>query len=396
MKRIISLIILTAAVICTFFAIRAAGAEALDEILLYDITVDVNQDGTLYMVYHIDWKVLNSDDGGVSWVHIGIPNNRCSSYYGLTSNVTDVTMENNGGSVLRITFDREYMKNEVISFEFALVQDYMYEMNGVRDGETHYEFTPGWFNDIKVDSLVIGWNSTGALSASPANHQADGCFFWATSLEPGETYTVSVDYPNDAFGFDASKSIINGSEEEHSSPLTGLILTAVFGLVVYAVVKKIVGMVSYKNTANMGAGGKKITHEKIVYFPTCPGCGAPREEGKDSCQYCGKSLIKSKETVTEEQVPEEIKQKTSNGTYHYGSDPNTFMRVHVVPVSIHTGSRSSGVSRSSGGGRSCACASHCACACACACAGGGRAGCSAKNFYNTDLKLSALEKSCKK
>lgn len=36
-----------------------------------------------------------------------------------------------------------------------------------------------------------------------------------------------------------------------------------------------------------------------------------------------------------------------------------------------------------GGGGHCACAGGCACACACACAGGGRAGCSAKNFYGT-------------
>jgi hypothetical protein len=42
-------------------------------------------------------------------------------------------------------------------------------------------------------------------------------------------------------------------------------------------------------------------------------------------------------------------------------------------VIIHTHTRSGGCVRSS-----CACAS---CACACACAGGGRAGCSKKDFY---------------
>ena len=43
-----------------------------------------------------------------------------------------------------------------------------------------------------------------------------------------------------------------------------------------------------------------------------------------------------------------------------------------------------------GGGRSCACASSCACACACACAGGGRAGCSAKNFYSYSVSCQTL------
>lgn len=43
---------------------------------------------------------------------------------------------------------------------------------------------------------------------------------------------------------------------------------------------------------------------------------------------------------------------------------------------------------------SCACVSSCACACACA--GGGRAGCSKKDFYGTNLKTKDLEKILKK
>lgn len=45
---------------------------------------------------------------------------------------------------------------------------------------------------------------------------------------------------------------------------------------------------------------------------------------------------------------------------------------------------------------SCACASHCACACACACAGGGRAGCSAKNFYGAKYDEQKLHAACEK
>ena len=47
---------------------------------------------------------------------------------------------------------------------------------------------------------------------------------------------------------------------------------------------------------------KKITRTKIEYFTNCPGCGAPREEGKDSCPYCGRSMIKNKEVVEESQI----------------------------------------------------------------------------------------------
>jgi len=49
---------------------------------------------------------------------------------------------------------------------------------------------------------------------------------------------------------------------------------------------------------------------------------------------------------------------------------------------------------------SCACASSCACvsscACACACAGGGRAGCTKKDFYGTNLRTENLKKALKK
>ena len=44
----------------------------------------------------------------------------------------------------------------------------------------------------------------------------------------------------------------------------------------------------------------------------------------------------------------------------------------------------------SGGRSSCACASRCACACACA--GGGRAGCSKKDFYHTNVQVDTLTK----
>ena len=52
--------------------------------------------------------------------------------------------------------------------------------------------------------------------------------------------------------------------------------------------------------------------------------------------------------------------------------------------------------------RSCACASSCACAhsscassCACACAGSGRAGCSRKDFYGTNVTTKKLQKAMK-
>ena len=96
-------------------------------------------------------------------------------------------------------------------------------------------------------------------------------------------------------------------------------------------------------------------------------------------------MIQSEEILEDKELKtldSDIKSnKNREGLYRFGST-NTYMRVHVshvyVPTPVSTGSRYHG-----GHG--------CACACACACAGGGRAGCSTKDFYNTGLKLRQLE-----
>ncbi|MBQ3867591.1 MAG: hypothetical protein II789_03490, partial [Clostridia bacterium] len=128
-------------------------------------------------------------------------------------------------------------------------------------------------------------------------------------------------------------------------------------------------------------------------------------EGQETCEYCGRSFIKSEEVLEEKDIPaeeSELKNKKESGLFRFASSPNTFMRVNVISVPVARRSLLSGLFSSSGSGSSSSrshssCAhSSCACACACACAGGGRAGCSAKDFYNTDLKLSQLRKACKK
>ena len=383
----------------------SAQAADLDEILNYEITVDVNQDGTLRMVYHIDWKVLDSDsEGPLSWVTVGIPNKHYVSYRSLSPAIRTISYESSGGGSLRIDFDRKYYKDEVVSFEFELVQDYLYEMNLYTEGETVYEFTPGWFGDLKVDSLTVRWNGVLAESWSPSCEiDASGYLTWTSSLGKGEKFTVSVTYPNSAFSFDESKTLTKSGGGDYYEESSGG-YSALGGLVTFAVVALIVARIAgafrrYSGSANLSGGTtKKITRTKVEYYPECPGCGAPRPEGKDNCEHCGRSFIKSEEKIEEKDIPKEekeIREQKTSGLYRYSSSPNTYVRVNVVNVPIVTGSRSG--SRSSGGsGRSCAhsscaCVSSCACACACTCAGGGRAGCTVKDFYRTDLKLRQLE-----
>ncbi|MBO4762623.1 MAG: lipoprotein, partial [Lachnospiraceae bacterium] len=59
MKKLLS--ILASLVLVAAVALPGIGVKAqpTDEILDFTITVDVNDDATLNMLYHIEWKVLD-------------------------------------------------------------------------------------------------------------------------------------------------------------------------------------------------------------------------------------------------------------------------------------------------------------------------------------------------
>ncbi len=373
-----------------------------DEILDYTITVDVNKDATLNLNYHIDWKVLDSGSGigPLTWMKIGIPNKHVVSAVGKSDTVSRISLS---GNYAEVYLDREYYQGDVASVDFLVVQDYMYQVDKLKEGETVYSFTPGWFDDIKVDHLEIRWNNENATAFTPDCLMDGNYNVWTGSLKKGEKFTVTMSYPNDAYGFDLSKSE-EGSEGgvvETIGEMIGVVVGLVFMLIVvggFMLLPVIIGYIFNRGFSALTGSGSptinKTTRVKVTYFDSCPSCGAPRKEGAKFCEYCGKSLVKSEETITEEQLKKEEKAAaafTKNGEYRYGSSPNTFIRVSSVRVPnphYHAPSRSS---RSGGGHSSCA-HSSCACACACACAGGGRAGCTMKDFYNTNLKLTALAK----
>ena len=381
-------------------------AQATDEILDYEITVEVNEDATLNLYYHIDWQVLESDSvGPLTWMNIGIPNSHVVDSQALSDSITNLDID---GKYAKVYLDRSYYEGDVASVDFLIVQDYMYQVNKLREGETVYSFTPGWFDDIRVDNLVIRWNNDKVSSFSPECFMDYTYNIWQTSLAPGDKYTVTMTYPNEAYAFDLSKS-----DEEKTSvgdvilTLIGVIISIVIILGSLAIPFFILYLLGRGFGEIMKANDTvtKTTRVKVTYYDSCPGCGAPRKEGTKFCEFCGKSLVKSEETITEEQLKKEEKDAmkfTKNGEFHYGSSPNVYIRVNNVrvpnPRSIYNslGASSSGSHTSSGSHHSSCAHSSCACACACACAGGGRAGCTSKDFYHTNLRLSAIKKATEK
>ncbi|MBO4679429.1 MAG: hypothetical protein J5626_07145 [Lachnospiraceae bacterium] len=394
---------------------KAYAAKPLDEILNYEITVDVNEDATLTMHYHIDWKVLDSDsEGPLTWVKVGIPNSHYTLCYATSDTIKTIKPMSSGGEyVVRIDLDKKYYKDEVASFDFEIVQDYMYEMNVLTEGETVYYFVPGWFDGIAVDKIIVKWNADKSIGNSHGATLENGYLVWTDSLSAGEKLEeISVTYPSDAFTFDESKFADDGSYDSKSSgdssyyndynsssdsgdAFIGLIF---LGIMVFAFAKIFSKIKEYGSGS--GLSGKtetkrKVTRTLIKYYPSCPGCGAARAEGQEKCEYCGRSFIESEEVVEEKEI-EDPKKYDSEGLFRYGDSPNTYVRVHITHVPVSRPRTRSSCVHSSCAHSSCACAHSCACACACACAGGGRAGCSTKDFYNTNLKLSQLRRKNKK
>ncbi|MBQ4369447.1 MAG: hypothetical protein II784_00445, partial [Oscillospiraceae bacterium] len=287
-----------------------ARADALDEIINYEITADVNEDGTVSMIYHIDWKVLDSDsEGPLEWVKIGIPNSHCEDIEGRSDAVKKIKYTSDGGSYIRVDLDRKYYEGEVAEIEFELTQDYLYEVNWLTEGETVYSFTPGWFDDIEIDNLTIRWNADRAISQMPACAVRKGYFEWSASVSPGGMYTVEITYPNDAFGFDESKTIDRGwgdddytyeSESPIVSIIGGIFGMAIVGLPIFLFVKAVKAF--GKGSGFTGGTQKKIVRTKVEYYPSCQGCGATRPDGANNCPYCGRSFIKSEETIEEKDI----------------------------------------------------------------------------------------------
>lgn len=398
MKNKLTLLFTTLVMAFVLFGSKAYASQPIDEIKNYTITVNVNKDATLDMYYHIEWLVLESDkEGPVSWIDVGIPNAHYVSYDAVSSNIENISYSGSNGAHLRIDFKDKYYAGDTILVDFHLVQDYMYQVDKFTEGETVYTFTPGWFDEIDVDELVVIWKGSEAISWTPDCYNYNGDLYFSSNMPMGTKYTITVTYPNDAYGFDLSK--IDEPDKEIEGPLdvimliVGIILVLIIMLVAFGLPILIIVLVVY--AAGQGLRGtagttKKITRTLVKYYPTCPGCGAVRAEGKEKCEYCGRSFIESEEIVEEKDIPN-AKDYSKAGLYKYGGS-NSYMRVHVVSVPIPRTSNSvfQGSHGSSHTHSSCA-HSSCACACACACAGGGRAGCSTKDFYNTNLKLKQLE-----
>ena len=330
----------------------------LDYIPDYFVTVDLREDGSADIVYDITWQVIGGDQTDyLSWVKIGLPNAHAEDLTPLTDTISDLQYTGDGGSYAKVVFARRYYSPEVaaqnggesrVRFAFSVHQNHLFTLND--DGTATFEFTPGWFDDLVVEHMQVRWRSGDGFVADNSSEE-DGYLIWEFGpMGHGQSANIHVTVPvTTAQTFDPDAQLTAADYDDGGMTADEMIgiLTVVIGLLIFAAALIIiVGSM----TPDWGGGfGSGLDPDDWFWYTN------------------GVHTIHVARTAP---------------------PPKGYTRTDP-PKNYHTGggsSRGGGVGRhNSGCASSCACACASSCACACACAGGGRAGCTAKDFYTYKL-----------
>lgn len=330
----------------------------LDYIPDYFVTVDLREDGSADIVYDITWQVIGGDQTDyLSWVKIGLPNAYAEDLTPLTDTISDLQYTGDGGSYAKVVFARRYYSPKVaaqnggesrVRFAFSVHQSHLFSLNS--DGTATFEFTPGWFDDLVVERMQVRWRGGDGFVADNSSEE-DGYLIWEFGpMGHGQSANIHVTVPvTTAETFDPDAQLTAADYDDGGMTADEMIgiLTVVIGLLIFAAALIIiVGSM----TPDWGGGfGSGLDPDDWFWYTN------------------GVHTIHVARTAP---------------------PPKGYTRTDP-PKNYHTGggsSRGGGVGRhNSGCASSCACACASSCACACACAGGGRAGCTAKDFYTYKL-----------
>ena len=320
----------------------------LDYIPDYFVTVDLREDGSADIVYDITWQVIGGDQTDyLSWVKIGLPNAYAEDLTPLTDTISDLQYTGDGGSYAKVVFARRYYSPEVaaqnggesrVRFAFSVHQNHLFTLND--DGTATFEFTPGWFDDLVVEHMQVRWRSGDGFVADNSSEE-DGYLIWEFGpMGHGQSANIHVTVPvTTAETFDPDAQLTAADYDDGGMTADEIlgILTVVIALLIFAAALIIiVGSM----TPDWGGGfGSGLDPDDWFWYTN------------------GVHTIHVARTAP---------------------PPKGYTRTDP-PKNYHTGG---GSSRGGGVGRH---NSGCASSCACACAGGGRAGCTAKDFYTYKL-----------
>lgn len=332
----------------------------LDYIRSYVVTVDLREDGSADITYDIDWQVIDGEKTDyLSWVKIGLANSYVDELTPLTDTISDLQYIDEGGSYARVVFARRYYSPAVaaanggessVQFAFRVHQSHLFTRND--DGTASFTFTPGWFDELSVESMQVRWRNGEGFFADNTGVDGDYLVWDFGPMTHGQAAKVHVTVP-------VTSASVYDPNAELTAEDYGVVQTdysdrfANFFLIVFFTV--ILLLIFWKNlfgrTPAWGGGFGYLDPADWFWYTN------------------GVHTIRRARTAP------------PPPGYHRTDPPKNFR-------AGGGSSRGGGVGRRSGGSNhhsGCACACASSCACACACAGGGRAGCSVKDFYTVKL-----------
>lgn len=364
MKRFCKL--LTAALLLCLLAVLPLAAHAdegdYDSIEEYLITVELRPDGSADITYEIDWQVLaGEEDEYLSWVKIGLANRYADGLTALTPTISRISLLEEGGVFAKVQFGSRYYSPAVcaknggqsrVRFAFTVHQSHLFTRND--DGTASFAFTPGWFDDLVVQRMVVRWKNGEGFVADNTGTDGEYLTWEFGPLGHGQGGTVHVTVPvTNAGGFAEENALtaadVPGAEDDGMDEVVFLLVFLLMMLIFVAMIVLLI----MRRCAPWGGGfGEDIDPDDWYWYSN------------------GSETVRLARTLP---------------------PPKGYHKVDP-PAQFRAGG---GKTRGGGTGRSenhssCACVSGCACAsscaCACACAGGGRAGCSAKDIYKVTFK----------
>ena len=363
--------LLTAALLCSvLLAVPASAAEVdapyaesgdMDYIRNYTVTVDPRSDGSADITYDIDWQVIDGDSSDyLSWVKIGLPNSYAEDLTPLTDTIAELQYTDDGGSYAKVVFAHRYYSPDVaaekgaessVHFAFSVHQSHLFTKND--DGTATFNFTPGWFDDLSVENMVVRWRSYEGFLADNTDVDGDYLVWEFGSLGHGQMMNVHVTVPvTSAADFDPDAEM-SSSDYDNGSDMEDLLWTIVMIVLVFGFIMVVIIAIASQSPDWGGGFGSGIDPDDWYWYTN------------------GVHTIRCARTAP-----------PPHG-YHRTDPPPAFRAGGGSTRGGGTGRNHS--SHSSGCASSCACACASSCACACACAGGGRAGCSVKDFYTVKL-----------
>ena len=306
---------------------QVSAKSDLDYIHNYEVTVTPREDGTLYISVYLKWEVLDSkSEGPLTWIKYGVPNCYVDEFDKGTTNIRKLSYMHEDSS----SYIRIDLNKAYRAGEIVDIEFsyHLSRMYFLSGNQCKYDFVPGWFYDIKVKQMTVKWASANVIETNLVKKENGYYYITRTNLNYSETIQVQMTYNQSSF--------VGLNEQEQYSdeymPRYEILFIFLGGFAVFTLVIIIISLIQYSRR------DRYMEHRGFV------------RHGYYYHHY--------------------------HHRYRRNTGVNKTGKVIVNPT-INNGSGGS-----SGG--------SCACACACACAGGGRAGCSRKDFYNTNIQIEKI------